>query len=660
MTVTPSFCAIPPRRLVETLAHPLNCPSLDQQANPDAYTIIQPRVTTTPLFGMATPFRRLFTDPVGTDPYTRAVSDVYQDLAGEGSYIGKGIYDPRVFHRILSGRFPEQRILSHDLLEGAHVRVGLASDIELLDDFPADYLTYSNRQHRWIRGDWQIAGWCLPKVPGPDGNHVDNPLSILNRWKIFDNLRRSLVPAGLITFLLLSWFSASGMGLVASATVVFLLVLPLLTRLITWVTVRSGPGALSWREFGQDGLRVVVETTLIPYQACRALDAIVKVWHRQMVSGRHLLQWASTLVTSSKAAGRSRTFLALLVLIGLVAALVGAIIYLLRPGSLPAAAPFLVFWMLCPLSGWWLNRLPNPRATGKDMPSKDVAMLREVARQTWRYFADFVGSETSWLPPDNFQVSPATSVAMRTSPTNIGLCLLSTEAAYDFGFLTIDLVIDRTRKTLATIKALERYNGHLLNWYDIKTLKPLEPRYVSTVDSGNLLASLWTLEVGLGETLGDPLIGPRTLLGLEDTLRLLQKVLISSDGGLLHHDRLESLAQLFSDPPQRLDEIVLRLRSALEPARQLADEIRQGEDTSEEAIYWSGQLETQVTSWIKLVERYLVWVELLDHEPFEISSLVGHDTLQARQRALTEAPSLRDLASGGSDRAERIVGLLPS
>ena len=311
------------RRLVETMAHPLNCPSPDGEGNPDAYTIVQPRVTTTPLVGMATPFRRLFTDPVGTDPYTRAVSDVYQDLTGEGSYIGKGIYDPRAFHRVLRGRFPEQRILSHDLLEGSHVRVALASDIELLDDFPADYLTYSNRQHRWIRGDWQIAGWCLSRVPGPDGQSLPNPLSIMNRWKILDNLRRSLTPAGLIAFLLASWFTTPSMALAAGAAAAVLVTLPLLSRVVTWITKLPGADPLSWAELGHDGLRVVAEMMLIPYQAGMTLDAIIRVWYRRSISGRHLLKWVSKFPTAANEAKRSRKFLALLALISLAAACLG-------------------------------------------------------------------------------------------------------------------------------------------------------------------------------------------------------------------------------------------------------------------------------------------------------------------------------------------------
>ena len=551
-----------------------------------------------------------------------------------------------MFQRALNGRLPEQLILSHDLIEGAHVRVGLASDIELLDDFPTDYIAYSGRQHRWVRGDWQIARWCLPKVPGPDGTRVDNPLSIFNRWKIFDNLRRSMVPAGLIAFLAASWCSTPVMGLTASATVGFLLVFPLLSRSVSCLTTRPWPGTMSWRELGHDAARMVVEISLTPYQAIRSLDAVFKVWHRQMVSGRHLLQWAPALVPSSKSAGRARAFWALLSLISLAAVCLAVAVVLFSPGNLMAAAPFLVLWMLCPLPGWWLNQNPRPLTPGTEMPVEDAAMLREVARQTWRYFAEFMGPETSWLPPDNFQVSPNAALALRTSPTNIGLGLLGIEAAYDFGFLTIDLVVERTRNTLATVTALERYKGHLLNWYDISTLEPLEPRYVSTVDSGNLLASLWGLETGLAEILGEPLIGPRSLSGLDDTLRLLRKALSSADDNQPRTDLIETLARAFRDPPKRMDEIIRRLRSAMAPAQQLAARIRQDESTPEEATYWAGQIESQVASWIALVERYLSWVELLDHETDGIADLGGPDTHAALLLSLAQAPSLRELAAG--------------
>ena len=310
---------------------------------------------------MDTPFRRLFTDPVGTDPYTRAVSDVYQDLAGEGSYVGKGIYDPRVFQRALNGRLPEQLILSHDLIEGAHLRVGLASDIELLDDFPTDYIAYSGRQHRWVRGDWQIARWCLPKVPGPDGTRVDNPLSIFNRWKIFDNLRRSLVPAGLIAFLAASWCSTLVMGLTASATVGFLFVFPLLSRSVSFLTTRPWPGTMSWRELGHDAVRMVVEIfadTLSGHQiAGRGLQGMASPDGKRPPSSPIGPPPLCPLLNRQGGPG---AFWALLSLITLVAVCLTAMVVLFSPGNLMAAAPFLVLWMLCPLPGWWLNQNPKP------------------------------------------------------------------------------------------------------------------------------------------------------------------------------------------------------------------------------------------------------------------------------------------------------------
>ncbi len=632
------------RRMVETLAHPLNRPHPDPETNPDAYTIIQPRVTTTLTAALTTPFTRLFTDPVGTDPYTKAVSDVYQDLSGEGSYIGKGIYDPRTFHRVLGGRFPEQRLLSHDLIEGAHTRVGLASDIELLDDFPPEYLSYTHRQHRWIRGDWQIADWCLPRVPGPHGKRVANPLGPLNRWKILDNLRRSLVPASLIVFLVFAWFSTPVLALVASAAVGLLMAFPLLAGFVTTVTTPRGKGGRSWREFAHDGLRALVETAFLPHQACSALDAICRVFYRRLVSGRHLLQWTTAQATPSKVAGRTWAFLASLVLISLVAAGLGAALYLRAPEHLVPAAPFLALWLLSPVAGWRLNRKPSARPGAKTLSASETSRLRETARKTWRYFGDFVGPDSSWLPPDNFQVSFGTGLALRTSPTNIGLWLLGAVSAHDLGFVTIDETIGRIRHTLATIGKLERYNGHLLNWYDLKTLQPMEPRYVSTVDSGNLLASLWTLGEGLREIAEEPIIGPRALDALHDTLRILRK---AADGGRQDGQFLDQLDRLFSDPPERLDELIRRLRRAVEPARLLANSLRQNETPPGEATYWAEEIERQVASWITVVERYLGWVELLADQPEEKLGLAGPAAVEARRRALAEAPTLGELARGG-------------
>lgn len=644
------------RRMVETLAHPLNCPGADPQDNPDAYTIVQPRVTTTLPLGRTTGFRRLFTDPAGIDPYTKAVSDVYQDLGGEGSYIGKGIYDPRAFHRILGGRFPEQLLLSHDLIEGAHMRVAFASDIELLDDFPPDYLSYTSREHRWIRGDWQIADWCTPRVPGPDGRRLPNPLSWLNRWKIFDNLRRSLVPAALILFLVFAWYSTPDLALVASGAVGLILLFPVLSKLITWATKPPGSGARSWNELNHDCLRAVVEAIFLPYQAGLALDAIVRVFYRRLISHRHLLEWTTAQVMPSKVAGRGAVFLASGILIGLASVCVTVGVFLYNRGALDSAAPFLALWTICPVAGWWLNRKPTALPRSEVLTPGEVSMLREVGRETWRYFADFVGPGSSWLPPDNFQLAHGTGLALRTSPTNIGLWLLAVEGAHDFGYLTVDQVIDRLHDSLDAVGRLERYNGHLLNWYDLQSLEPLEPRYVSSVDSGNLLASLWTLEQGIREILAGPVIGPQAFRALHDTLRILRRSLARTGGERTVLAGLDELARNVSDGPGgTLDGTVRRLRVVAHLAESLLHELGEGGTLTGEATYWSQQLDREIQSRVELVDRYLSWVSLLADESPRIQEQLGDEASEARCRALAVAPSLESLAAGSAPALDDLL-----
>ena len=439
------------RRLIETMAHPLN---LTGEAADGSYNIIQPRVTTDLPSATATPFSRLFTEPVGIDPYTKAVSDVYQDLAGEGSYMGKGIYDPRAFHRVLTGRFPEQRLLSHDLIEGAHLRVGFASDIELYDEFPPDYLSYAHRQHRWIRGDWQIADWCLPRVPGPNRRRVLNPLSLLNRWKIFDNLRRSLVPAALVAFLVFAWLCSPFLGATASATAGFLILFPTIAQLVTLVTKRPGRDTSSWRERGHGFRRSLVETAFLIHQAGSALDAICRVWFRRWVSGKHLLQWTTAQAAPDLVQAQARRFFLQMLSISALSVCLAVVLCFVRPGSLPVAAPFLILWVLSPLVSVILKARVAAVSQGAAVPAAGEERLRRTARQTWRYFADFVGPDTSWLPPDNFQDSHGRVLAMRTSPTNIGLWLLSALGAYDFGYLTVDEVIGRHTSELEDRKGL--------------------------------------------------------------------------------------------------------------------------------------------------------------------------------------------------------------
>ena len=624
------------RRMIETIAHPLN----RRVSGPDSkgYTIIQPRVSTALPSAQATNFSRLFTDPVGSDPYTKAVSDVYQDLSSEGSYIGKGIYDPRSFYEEISGRFPEQTLLSHDLIEGAYVRVGLASDIELFDEFPPDYQTYTRRQHRWIRGDWQIAAWILPRVRRQDGARIRNPLSYLNRWKIFDNLRRSLIPLGSVVFLLTGWLLSPGSAAVASLLIALLLLYQPLTEPVTWATTASKSRVLNLKGFSKDLSRSIVEIGLLLYQAALALDAITRVLYRRIVSHKNFLEWTTAQVASRSAGGGSKSFRSQMRMVFLTGVILAALVTIAAPRSLLFALPFLMLWFVSPALGYWLNRPADEERRKADVRSEDRIYLRRIARKTWRYFDDFVNVDSRWLPPDNYQVSHQNQLAMRTSPTNMGLWLLSLLGAYDFGYITLDQVIDRVGGTLGTLAKLEKHEGHFLNWYNLKTLTPLEPRYVSSVDSGNFLSSLWALEQGLNMLVHDPIISNSALLGMRDTLQLLRESVSSVELDEEAVSSMQALENLLTPSPNSLYKLIMRVRSSFEFVNSIRDQVIVAVPDDHEANYWAQKLGEHSKFWNELIDRYFKWVDVLESEEAqEFENPQG-------AWAMTAAPSLWSLA----------------
>jgi cyclic beta-1,2-glucan synthetase len=625
------------RRLVETLAHPLNQPRFDASGNIVAgYTIIQPRVSPTLSSTSGSTFSRLFADAIGIDPYSQAVSDVYQDLSGEGSYHGKGIYDVRSFSRVLSGRFPEAWILSHDLIEGAHVRVGLASDIELFDEFPQGYQSYTSRAHRWTRGDWQIAGWIIPTVPLAAGGRGPNPLSLLNRWKILDNLRRSLLPATSLCLLIASWLTSPVTGGIATLVVGMQLLFHPLAQPFTMATTRKGLKYFDPSKVLHDLWRATTDAAMLPHQATVTLDAIARVWYRRVISRRNLLEWTAQ-STHWSASRRQPLFVAGLALGSLFSVSVGGVIWRVMPESLPLAAPWLVLWFFSPLLGWLLNLRPVEQQA-QPLPEADRRFLRQVARRTWRYFSSFVGDDTSWLPPDNYQVSHQDRLAMRTSPTNIGLWMTSVLGAHDAGYLTVNQVVERLASTMATIGRLELHQGHLLNWYDIRTLAPLEPRYVSTVDSGNLLGALWALEQGLDELVHGPVLDGKTFAGFRDTGEILKQVVGKERRAGFELPILDELLIQWESPPPRLADRVRLLRKMAGSFR--VPLVPGGADS------WAEEMEEQVAAWTTIADRYLTWVEILAEKTERELAELGEAVLLAIRHELSQAPSLFDLAHG--------------
>jgi cyclic beta-1,2-glucan synthetase len=517
------------RELVGTMAHPLNRPryATGGQRVDAGYGILQPRMAASLSGSARSHYARLFGSEPGIDPYTRSVSDVYQDLFGEGSFIGKGIYEVDAFEATLKGRFPHNRILSHDLLEGCHARCGLISDVHLYESHPTRYAADVGRRARWIRGDWQILQWLLPWVPRASGGFQRNPLPSLSRWKIADNLRRSVAPAALVLLWLLGWWWVGQAGWWTLAVLAIVLLPP---TLVAAVAALRRPRDVPWRQHLQ---AVLVSTrqsvaqagftiACLPYEAWFSLDAIARSLWRMTISHRGLLEWRAS--SEPDTAAEHDVLATYRCMWAGPAICVIAVfgILLSQPWALLVAAPVLLLWAAGPALAWWASQ---PLRRGDAQLSDDQRLfLHRTARKTWSFFEQFVTADEHWLPPDNFQEAPGPVVAHRTSPTNIGLALLANLSACDFGFITVATLLERTGHTFDTLTQLERYQGHFYNWYDTQSLQPLPPRYVSSVDSGNLAGHLLTLRAGLLDLSDAPVIGPRLFDGLADTLAVLGSV----------------------------------------------------------------------------------------------------------------------------------------
>ncbi|MDO8270947.1 MAG: glucoamylase family protein, partial [Gammaproteobacteria bacterium] len=597
------------RTLVGNLAHPLNRPIYDAAKGRvvEGYAILQPRASISLTSAGQSHFTQLFAGDPGLDPYTREVSDVYQDVFGEGSFIGKGIYDVDAFRQAVDGRFPENLILSHDLLESGYARSALVTDVDLIEEYPASYASEASRRHRWIRGDWQLAGWLLPRVPGPGVNGAKptrqvNPLSALSLWKLFDNLRRSLVPSSLFALLAGGWLLGPGSVWLWTLLVVTVVFLP--TLVSTVVEFIRKPEERDWlvhlsltgKSAGRPLARALLTLIFLPYDTLIDLGAVLCSGVRMLFTRRGLLLWQ--LATYARRNARcTLTDFAMEMWIGPVLAVtLGIALGATQP---PTAwifsAPVLLLWLLSPVIGWWVSRpLVSP---APDLSLAQRAFLRTSARRTWRYFTDFVGPDDNWLPPDNFQEYPAPVIAPRTSPTNIGMSLLADLAAVDFGYLTTRECLQRIDNTLTSMEKLERYHGHFYNWYDTRTLQPLHPQYVSSVDSGNLAGSLLTLQAGLVELKHQPLLSPNALHGLQDTLQVLAEELPANPAPelakriLVLQDTLSTLTA--GGPPPTLAAVADALQEIHRVGGELVAWLPQNIDIEGELAYWTRAFDAQ-------------------------------------------------------------------
>ncbi len=548
------------RTLIGNIAHPLNRPVYDALKGRivEGYAILQPRASISLSSAGQSRFTQLFAGESGIDPYTREVSDVYQDLFGEGSFIGKGIYDVDAFRLAVDGRFPENLILSHDLLESGYARSALVTDVNLIEEHPASYAIEASRRHRWIRGDWQLAGWLLTHVPGPSSggskaSRLPNPLTALLIWKIFDNLRRSLVPPSLLVLLAGGWLTGFGPAWFWPLLVIGLMLAPSLLGSV--IELVRKPAERDWLPHlalnGKSALRPVLlallTLILLPYDTLIYLDAIMRSGVRMLFTRRGLLLWHLPSYANRNARHSLPDFFLEMWVAPAFTILLALALIITRSTQWQFYAPVLLLWLFSPVAGWWLSNPLVPPLL--DLSVEQQRFLHASARRTWRFFTDFVNSDENWLPPDNFQVYPAPLIASRTSPTNIGMALLANLTACDLGYISTGELLKRTENTLTTMEKLERYRGHFYNWYDTRTLQPLHPQYVSSVDSGNLLGSLLTLQAGLAELKDQPVLSVNAFSGLQDTLQVFAEYMPSPPSAELAqvlrilHDKLQSLTQ---------------------------------------------------------------------------------------------------------------------
>ncbi|MGB7267177.1 MAG: glucoamylase family protein [Terracidiphilus sp.] len=587
-------------RLIGAMAHPLNQAVIDPKLRivTSGYGILQPRVGVAVRSIARSRLAAIFSGQSGFDMYTRAVSDAYQDLFGEGLFTGKGIYEVEVLHSVLNGRFPRNALLSHDLIEGAYARAGLVTDVEIIDDYPSHYSAYSRRQHRWMRGDWQILQWAFSRVPNESGVWGPNPISAISRWKIFDNLRRSLVEPALLLLLVAGWMRLPGGALYWTIVALALLSFPIFVQLVYSQGRALASG--DWHQcgeafsgFGRGATLTLLHLVLLFHQTLLTLDAVFRSLVRRFITGERLLEWESAAQSEMRPAQNGPVdryqaatplaVLALAVVIWRFSVYHDALFY---------AAPLLVAWALSTSVSTWLNQPPRPRCR---LDRASAVFLLSHALRTWRYFAEFSSERHHYLIPDNVAEDGRIEAA-RVSPTNIGLLLNARQTACELGFLTIPEFAELTNRTLSSIASLEKFRGHLCNWYDTETLSSLgAPPFVSSVDSGNFLASLYTLRSGACDLRRKPLFHRELISGVRRHWQILreQKHLPAPLSHLRLPGRTATMAAWIEWLPSA--EIALCNAAATRPR-------------NDECAWWLNETSRRVSAMGTLLRDYLPWL----------------------------------------------------
>lgn len=694
-TLLPSDAA---RRLIETAAHPLNKPMLNPKSGivTKGYGLLQPRVSV----GLTGAHKSLFawmnSLDSGLDPYTKEVSDVYQDAFGEGSFIGKGLYHAEIFEKVMCDKFPENRILSHDLIEGCYVRSGLVSDVELIEEYPASYSTDVSRKHRWVRGDWQIASWLFPLVPSQTG-YVRNPLTLLSKWKIFDNLRRSLVPLSMIAVLIFGWLKApfgSKVPLISTLAVSSVWLVPMLLGVLEELIFKPEDVSVQVHlenvRFGvfRRAMEFATLISFLPHEAFNNVDAFVRVLFRMTITRKNLLEWTTSTSAAMQYTGQlQRMIRSMWFEVGLSGAIAAVLVQQFLTGK-PIGGSVGLFlinfaivwgliatWLVSPILAWWLSKpieiITEPDRS-EDLNDDQKKFLRILSRKTWRFFETFVREEDNYLPLDNYQEFPKPMYARRTSPTNIGMGLLANIAAWDFGYSTASATVRRCGQTLASLAKMDRYKGHFYNWYDTANLKPLLPRYVSAVDSGNFVGHLILLRTALTQFIDSAIIPEQVFTGIKDNLHCITEIMerkLGPDDKRYYDEKevqslISSALKEIDAAPKELQNLSAWLSKLDATAKELVKIFATGvdnqrasdneEDIPEDDLLVedaAGTRETQMLEWSQCFEQHIALIkeELDTYVPFANllpipKELLVNESFKQLTSTLTTNISLRKIS----------------
>ncbi len=704
--VLDSDTSLPPQaawKMTATLAHPLNHPHIDPKRNfvNNGYGMLQPRLAASLPNSRQSLFSRLFAGDAGIDPYTREISNIYQDVFGQSQFIGKGIYEVNTFDTVLGKRFPENRILSHDMIEGSYIRCGFLNDVELVEEHPSRYLSDVSRRFRWARGDWQIARWHSSSVPGLEGKTVHNPISALAKWMIIDNLRRTLVPAAFLAAFILGCFGTADTALSWMVSLIAIFFLPDLLKTIYSLVVK--PEHLRWgthirhtiRDEARNWAIDILDLAQIPFSAYFYSKAILLTCWRVLVSHKYMLQWQTASDAEQNVNNTLRGILSTMWIAPLGAVVIAALIVVPKipaiaeygwlrhiptspnePAGLAIITILLTAWFFSPVIAWWLSRPTLP--TGQDMTNEQKIFLRKIARRTWAFFDQFVSLENNWLPPDNFQEEHSVGQAHRTSPTNIGMALVSNLAACDFGYISAKKLIQNISETFKTLEELPRYHGHFYNWYDTRTLQTFHPRYVSTADSGNLTGSLVTLSAGFAQMPDYPIMPTKWLDGLSDTAEILFDELqaaakdkhAKNDG-----DNSYRIKKIISQQIKSLESVsgLFEINNSLSTFGLVITEIEDIVSEESEAYYWVCSLRDQCKDLQSDIVYLAPWLKLKQDsgaaqqtDPFtdkiptlrELADLKTHPSFSAQERERPNESSLNDAVALAVERAVQRIDAL--